>query len=41
MKNLLRTSLQEQIDEHKAVSEASKKHELAADKMFLDTAADT
>ena len=29
------------MDEQKAVSEASKRHELAADKMFLETAADT
>jgi hypothetical protein len=33
--------LAEQLAEQKAVSEASKRHEKEADKIFLDTAADT
>ena len=41
MKNLLRQSLAEQLAEQKAVSEASKRQEKEADKIFLDTAADT
>ena len=41
MKDQLRESLNAQVAQQKAQSEASKKHEMEADQMFLRTAAET